>query len=131
MDVVHLQLISAVLVPVLDDVFDEADDELQQFNPFVRSQLIAQILDMYYNVAKNRDETVFGCLNGPSRWVSAYNSQQLDVFIDHSELYLYVSLKVLKEEIHHLNKDRYHLILVQQIQQLLLIKLVSVLDQPE
>ena len=67
MDVVHLQLIPAVLVPVLDDVFDEADDELQQFNPFVRSQLIAQILDMYYNVAKNRDETVFGCLNGPSR----------------------------------------------------------------
>jgi len=67
MDVVHLQLISAVLVPVLDDVFDEADDELQQFNPFVRSQLIAQILDMYYNVAEDRDETVFGCLNGPSR----------------------------------------------------------------
>ena len=37
MDVVHLKLISAVLVPVLDDVFDEADYELQQFNPFLRA----------------------------------------------------------------------------------------------
>ena len=66
MDVVHLQLISAILVSVLDDIFNEADDKLQQFNPFIRSQLVAKILDVYYNVAKNRDETVFSSLNGPS-----------------------------------------------------------------
>jgi len=67
MHVVHLQLISAVLVAILDDVFYEADDKFEQFYSFVRCQLIAKILDMYYNVAENRDETVFGCLNGPSR----------------------------------------------------------------
>lgn len=66
MDVVHLQLISAVLVSVLDDVFYEADNKLQQFDSFIRSQLVAKVLNMYYYVAKNRDETVLCSLDGPS-----------------------------------------------------------------
>ena len=119
------------MVPVLDDVFYEADDKLEQFNPFIGSQLIAEILDMYYNVAKNGDEPVLGCLNGPSRRARAYYPQQLDVFIDHSELHLNIPLKVLKEEIDHLHEHSYNLILVEQIQQLLLVELVAVLNELE
>lgn len=66
MNVIYLQLISAILVSVLDDIFDQANNELQQLDPLIRSQLIAKILNMYNHISKDRDEAVFGCFDRSS-----------------------------------------------------------------